>query len=468
VAKTIQNQEVIAEEPTNTLRSFIDYGYHEVESRNLINSGRLWVGEKFQGTSAWDTTFLFENIDPTQNVNVGAGFVARDNATSRFDLQYNQSSIGTTSIGSVDLSSYIYDYARTGQINTSFTPNTDALKLTVRFLPQTFGAEGWLDYLTINAYRKLIYTRGPMVFTNIKDLGPQNHHRFELENGSSDLEIWDVTNIHEVYRMQAGVSGSKLTFIRKGDKIRRFIAFGSDSDFKTPEIEAENIPNQNLHGTPPVDYVIVAYPDFMDQAEELAQLHRDKSGLEVLVVTTEQVYNEFSSGTPDVTAIRDFMRFLYLKHGTEHPHALKYLLLFGDGSYNNKAKPGENSNFILTYQSKSSLVQTASFVADDYLTFLDEGEGDNGGTMDIGVGRLPVSTVIEAQQAVDKIRKYMDAQGMLPWRNKIAFIGDDEDGNIHMDQADQLTRKVDTLHPEFVLQKIYHDNAIRMFPGLEE
>ncbi len=209
-----------------------------------------------------------------------------------------------------------------------------------------------------------------------------------------------------------------------------------------------------------VDMVIVTHSDFMDAAQELAAVHYSKDGMTVNVVTAEQVYNEFSSGMQDPAAIRNFMKYLY-----EKPSAakLKYLLLLGDGSYDNKSnqmKEGRataNTNYIVTYQSVNSWHSTDSYVSDDYFGILGDTEAVETGKLAIGVGRIPVQTAVQAKEAVDKILRYIDTQVAGDWPNLMGLLADDEDVNEHMKQSETLANDVTTGHPQYTVEKLYFD-----------
>ena len=223
-----------------------------------------------------------------------------------------------------------------------------------------------------------------------------------------------------------------------------------------PLIKPAAIPNQNLHSSEPADMIIVTHPLFRAYAEKLADIHLNNSGLISQVVTPEQVYNEFSGGIPDIAAIRNFVRMKYQKQkGSNHP--LKYLLLFGDGSYENKTLPPNNPNFIPTYQSQNSNVIVSSFTSDDFYGLLEDGEGEADGTEDIGIGRLPVSDTIQAGIILSKIKRYLDPANMGEWKNVICITADDEDGNTHMSDAEGLASILKDSVPSFNVEKIYLD-----------
>ena len=205
----------------------------------------------------------------------------------------------------------------------------------------------------------------------------------------------------------------------------------------------------------------------VQQAERLAVAHREKDGLTVEVVTPEAIYNEFSSGTPDATAYRRLMKMFY-DRSSSLGNPPKYLLLFGDGIYDNRGISGEvqgvsRSNMLLTFQSQESL-NVYSYATDDYFAFLEDNSGSNFSRdkMCLGVGRFPIRTVTEATQMVDKTISYMENKDSGSWKNNVTFVADDgnnEDSftTNHMKQADQLAEAIEEMQPGFLVNKVYFD-----------
>jgi len=206
--------------------------------------------------------------------------------------------------------------------------------------------------------------------------------------------------------------------------------------------------------------IIISHPLFLKYAQQLADIHLVNDNLESLIVTPEQIYNEFSSGTRDVSAVRDFAKMVY-DRAASGQEKLRYLLLVGDGSYNNISLAPGNSNYIPTYQSESSLNASTSYVSDDFFGFMDGAEGGTETmevyTLDLGVGRLPVKTADEAMAVYRKIKSYNTQNNKNDWRNNILFTGDDEDGNLHMTQANSLADWVSENYPMFVVKKVMLD-----------
>lgn len=434
-----------------TFTDYVYLDYHEEDEKNLIGSGRQWY--ELMENNESDIIFTVHDIVTTKEAKVKARMVGRSKGSSSFSVYHASAKLDDIGIASVNFNSSERDFARAATTLKGFAPTGGDIPIQIRYNRATSDDKGWLDYVMINAYRQLKMADRPMFFRQFpSDI---NLAKFELQNATEGSMVWDVTNPHDVKQVPASYSNGKLSFISHMEGVSEFVAFHLSQSFLEPEFLDEVVPNQDLLGMEPVNYIIVTHPEFLEQANELADIHRNASQLSVAVVTLQQIYNDFSSGAPDVSAIRDFFKWIYDKDNPENP-VFKYALLFGDGSYDNK-NPEPGSNFIPTYQSDESLYQVGSFVADDYFTFLDPGEGDNGGTMDIGIGRFPVRTQKQADEILTKISLYLDVKTLGPWRNRLCFIGDDEDGNLHMDQADRLTRKVKTKHPEFLIDKVYLD-----------
>ena len=294
-----------------------------------------------------------------------------------------------------------------------------------------------------------------MQYSDSRTVAPGRITGFSIRYTQNDAFIWDVSDPMNIKQIAYTKSGENLTFQAATDSLKTFVAFTSASSI-TPLIKTALVPNQNLHSSDPADMLIITHPLFRTYAEKLADIHLNNSGLISQVVTPEQVYNEFSGGIPDIVAIRNFVRMKY-HETTGHNHPLKYLLLFGDGSYENKTLPPDNPNFIPTYQSQNSNVVVSSFTSDDFYGLLEDGEGEADGTEDIGIGRLPVSDTIQAGIIISKIIRYLDPANMGDWKNVICLTADDEDGNTHMSDAEGLAALIKDSVPSMNVEKIYLD-----------
>jgi len=246
------------------------------------------------------------------------------------------------------------------------------------------------------------------------------------------------------------------SFVILEDIEQEFFAFTNQSLLKP--VSYKTVRNQNLRGLSVPDLLIVSHPLFLAEANRLADFRRDHDQLNVEVVTPEQVYNEFSSGSQDVTAIRNLDFYLYKK---ESPAKLKYLLLFGDCSFDYKNRTPNNTNFIPVYEGpggSASLNIISSYASDDYFgIFLGAGNGwviDD--VMNIGVGRLPAKNPLEAKNMVDKLIHYSSSPSTLgDWRTRYTFVGDNGDSFTHSDDADKLSEVSKAENANSLGKKIY-------------
>jgi hypothetical protein len=457
--KRIRPKESTSELATENVTTFNDYASHEVDNVNLIKSGREWFGEPFDVVTDYQFPFEFPNIDKSSTVKVKTHVVARSTVSSSFRIQAADQ-VQVVSISAV-LSSYNSLYARGAVTTMGFLPLEPQINVSIRYNKTTASSIGWLNYIEINARRALNFTGNQLAFRDVRSSGPGKVAEFTLSNASSAVTIWDITNWHDIREVKTKSTGSNLIFRLPSDTIREFVAF-TGNDFPSVSF-IQKVDNQNLHSIGQVDYILVAPEIFLEAANRLAQFHVERNGLSAIVVPLPKIYNEFSSGMQDITAIRDFVKMIYDR--SEEGSEPKYLLLFGDGSYDNKDRLTGNTNLVPTYQSYESLSPVISYVTDDYFGILDDGEGTGENDMlDIGVGRLPVATVEEANVAVDKIIHYATSSTrvMGDWRNIVTFVADDEDSNIHLDDADNLAIYVDSMYTDYNVTKIYLDSYIQV------
>lgn len=444
-----------SQEATVQVNTFNDYALHEIDQVNLIGSGRRWFGEIFDLTTQYSFNFTFPGIVPSSDISVKMLAAARSTVSSSFSV----SAAGQSwSVPASPISTY-YNSAFAAGVSSfrKVTATGDNLGVSVTFNKPQSSAKGWLDYLEINVQRKLNFTAGQMTFRNVQAVGAGSVAQYQLGDASSAVTLWDITDPVTVKKIKADPNGSTLNFRLAADTLHEFIAFDGTS-FISP-VASRRVPNQDLHSLSAPDLLIIAPPVFTDEAMRLAAMHNNRDDLSTVIVTPETIYNEFSSGSPDASAIRDFMKMFYDRHAAGGK--IPYLLLFGDGSYDYKDIHKQNTNFVLTFQSPESFDPVHSYTYDDYFGFLDDNEGTGSFDMvDIGIGRLPAKTVKEASVLVDKIIMYSGNSSAVQgdWRNVITFVADDEDDNEHMRQADQLAEYIDAGFKSFNIDKIYLDS----------
>jgi len=462
--------------PTYLVNTFNDYALHEVDLVNCVKSGKEWFGESFDALNRTrDFQFSFPNLITSSQVGLWSDVLAHSvqpEPSCTYSINVNGIPVMTQVIPS---GSPVYYAPCANESVGNAWINVSSSNITVRmiFNPATNTSQGWLNYLELNVMRQLTMHGSQMEFRSVPSIGSGNVSEFSLAGATSSTKIWDVSDALTVRQQEGIFSNGNFIFRIPTDSLHEFIAF-TDQSFLTPRA-AGIVENQNIHGIMSADFVIVTPPQFISQAERLAEHHRGYDQLSVSVVTTNQIYNEFSSGSQDVSAIRDFMRMLYNRNQNQ-AMLPKYLLLFGDASYDNKHRIYNNTNFIVSYQSDNSLDPTSTFISDDFFGFLDSNDGywsdnDTYSLLDIGIGRMPLKSNAEAAAAVDKIINYSTngintanpvncnsaISGFGEWRNIASYVADDEDGGTHLIQAEALAAKVDTTYQWYNIDKIYLD-----------
>jgi hypothetical protein len=442
--------------PDLVVNDFLEAQSHESDSENLLYSGKLWLGEDFIGdNNERHFNFSFPNLVTDFPVNLKIQMVARAMVYTYFDVNVNGEMVIDSTLF-LRVSPTSHAYATKATKSGSFFENDNQLDVAIRYYSEDQNSKAWLDYIEINARRQLIYTGGQMIFRE-PDAAPSGQIvRFNVRNVNSPVRIWAITENHQPKNIAFQNINDTLRFTLDDAGQRDFIIFDG-TNFLVPA-EVLPVANQNLHGIDQINMVIVAPALFAEQAQRIADLHKNADGLTSIIVTPDQIYNEFSSGSQDVSAIRDYMKMLYDKSSFGDKPG--YLLLFGDASFDYKHRITENTNIVPTYESNESLTETGSFVTDDYFGLLDDYEGGSAsGELDLGIGRFPVSTPEQAWNAVNKVENYLlnksDVSG--DWRNTICFVADDQDSNLHLDQAEGMAAIADTMEPGIRVNKIYSD-----------
>lgn len=445
--------------------SEVDYNlFREFRNNNYINSGRKLYGEQILPDNSQNFTFDFPmGRIITENVTVQTSVIGLQQSQSSTNPCYFLFKAGNTDIhasfmnGSTNEDNWATAVNKTPLIISETSP-----VISTEFKSNSISSRGALDYIRVTGRIPLSLTQtNRIVFSDFRNI-KQGTFKQYLINGEN-IQVFNVTDPFNPKIMELHGNGLQKSWIYSNNEIEYYVAF---NDAGTLSVEdAGTIANQNLHGQPTPDMVILTAPAFRSEAERLAKFRRD-GGLRVLVVEPQEVYNEFSNGLPDISAVRNFMRMFYRRtEGNE----LKFLLLIGDGSYNNKWG-AQQSNYLLTYQSKESTKGGNSYVSDDFFGLLDTEEGGDNfykddkleGYLDIAIGRLPVETFAEASAVISKIISYSQNPKLDSWKNELVFLSDDangnSDGSLQRDTyeiSQIITNKYPWFNPNLILMDAY-------------
>ncbi len=446
----------VPDEPPDFISEACDALFiHEKETENILKSGREWYQPAGpSGILAINPGFT--DILTNEEVRYVVRVLARAPVQTSFSLYEGDNLCETIYVQPVNLSASTGTYAQTAMVSGIKLPSSSSPRYELKYSGNgEQGARAWIDNVRLHARKNSFFDGNITHISDSRSVAGGRITEFNIAGNSTGAFVWDVTDPHEVRKIKYTESGGIIRFRSPTDSLRTYVIF---NPAKAPPavIQTERVKNQDLHASPPADMIIVTHPLFLDYAARLADIHFRNSGLISQIVTPGEIYNEYSGGIPDLVAIRNYVRMKWLKQ-METSQPLKYLLLFGDGSYENKTPPPANPNFIPTWQSKNSNVVISSFTSDDFYGLLEDDEGEEYGTEDIGIGRLPVSDTIQAGIIVSKIDSYLNHSDRDDWKNIISLVADDEDGNSHMNDAEGLAALISSKYPSFNIDKIYLD-----------
>ncbi|MDD3685426.1 MAG: type IX secretion system sortase PorU [Bacteroidales bacterium] len=447
-----------------TVNTYDDYVFLEKDSLNLMSSGRTMYWREFDYYLTHDFSLNIPNVSTSDLAVVTINLAAKSSAASNFNIYINGVAQPLVTISSVSGSATDW-YARVNNTkNFDVTPTSDNFNFSITYNKTASNSKAWLDNIIVKLRRKTIIDNGYLLFRDTESVEAGKNAKYVISGANSGTVIWDITDRFNSLKITGSLSGSELSFNYNASDLKDFLVFNPSTSFSSPVFQGSDdvgvVTNQNLHALQPADLIIITHPDFYNQALTVKSIHENYDDMNVVIVKPEEVYNEFSSGTPDVGAMRNFVKMLYDRASADN--LPQNLLLFGDGSYDNLSDDPAVSNFILTYESEASLAPVSSYVSDDFYVFLDDGEGSISGAhdMDMGVGRIPVKSVTEANAFVNKLTEYYSPTSYGNWKNNILLVADDAEGGetIHQSQSNTLALQLEAAYPVFNLDKVFLDD----------
>ena len=183
------------------------------------------------------------------------------------------------------------------------------------------------------------------------------------------------------------------------------------------------------------DYLVVAPAALREPAQVLAD-YRTAQRLATMVVTLEDIYDEFNHGIASPRAIQKFLAYARKKWRRKP----RYLVLAGSGTYDYKDHLGSGENLVppLMMATGYGLFATDRLFAPE-----------------VAIGRLPAKDAAELETLIQKIIAYERSSG--EWARRIVFAADnpDESGNYHRD-SDELAEVVPA---GYATTKVYLSNV---------
>ena len=481
--KRIQESTQPSGASTLNFTTFDDYTFYEKDLFNPGRIGRKWLGDQFGIENEKTFNFSIPNLITSYPIRFYANFASASFGNSSFQVSANQQNLGTVSIAS--LNNFDYVAAIENFLEASFTTTSTDIAINISYnnggVPSS---RGYLDYIILKSKRNLVGYGQQFVFQNLEQQNNIGVAQYTISNASSIKQVWDISDIYNVSRY----SNNQSTFSFKVNlgQQKKYIAVDENNYFSPLKESNTRVANQNLKGTifndnqgnfKDIDYIIFTQGFLYNQAEKLANFHRNHSGLNVKTVLLDNIYQEFSSGKQDVAAIRNFIKYVY-NNASSPQKRIKYINLFGDASFDYKNRIPNNTNIVPVFHglnptlSKVNNISNYStlntYMSDDFFGLMDADEGQmyfvsNEG-IDVSTGRMVVNTNKEAEDVVNKIINYHSINSFGKWRNNYTILTDDADNPSDASLQVGLNTMIDNLNTQYPFinaKKIHTDSYIQ-------
>ena len=449
-------------EPESTTQTITTYPEHVIidnDEYSWYTGGRTFF-ESYDFANGNERTYIVNTPDAdnscTASVTVAISAKSTDITNSQY--YFNSQSLGSITLGALTNE---FDKATTG---TKTFPVKNLTPSSTLRITTTRGHSARLDYIRICYRRALKKIDNFLVFSHYST----KPSVMKLQGADNSTQVWRIGYPGSpIARIKGTLDGTTLSFSVDNPTLR-YVAVDVNASYPSPE-KVGTIANQDLHADSVADMIIIIPESgkLKEQAERLAAMHRSHDSLRVKLVRADELYNEFSSGTPDAGAYRRYLKMLYDRNsGDDLP---KYLLLFGSGLWDNRClteacRRQDPRDYLLCYESVPSVSEVTCYVCDDYFGLLDDSEGSNikYEKVDLGIGRLPVKTADKAKIVVDKILNYVENSQTGPWKNTVCFMADDGDRQKHMIGAESVAQNVELRYPNLKVDRIYWDTYSRV------
>lgn len=454
-----------------TITEFDDYQFFEQDEYSPTKLGRRWFGNRFDIESEQSFTFEFPNIVAGKPMNLTIKAAAASESNTSMAVSINSTSLIPLNFSALGRDGLL----SLKNMNVDVPANNATVKIDLIYNnagnPSSIG---YLDYIAIWAKRQLSGAGGQLPFQYNEAANLAGIGEYQISNASQFSQVWDVTDFQFITSKQNEGNASAFSFKQTLGEVRKYVAINPQNYLQPTKIAQSYVPNQNLKGTifkdesgnfKDVDYIIIAPPFLIQPALRLARHNIDLQGLNVKVVTTDKIYEEFSSGKQDISAIRNFLRYVYYNASTESKR-IKYVGIMGDTSIDYKNRIPNNNNNVPTFNTLDGTSIANSFMADDFFGNMDSDEGTIGTNndfdrLDIAMGRIIADNVSLANAMVDKIVDYTSKAAYGNWRNNFVLISDDIDEPGEDDLEFELDKLGDTISAKkpFINVKKIHSDA---------
>jgi hypothetical protein len=463
------NGKRITKKATNTtqastiITSFDDFIFYEKDEINLIAAGTQWFFyDDFNIENTQTFTIPFSNALKNTAVSVKIRAVSTSISSSLMEVKVNGLAYPALNFSPINSSNKANASEKISLVENS----SDFIKIEINYNNNgNPSANAYLDFIEIVGKKELRADATQFSFRSFEQSNAIGVVEYQIKNATNIFQVWDVSNFLLPSAISNEATDSNFIFRDNGGHPKEYVVL-NESDFYIPEtIENAKIVNQNLHALRDLNYVIITSSELASEAKRLAEYHEVNSGLTTKVVLLDEIYNEFSSGSKDITGIRDFIQHIY-DPDSPVEKKLKYVCFFGDASYDYKDRLSGNNNIVPVKLSENSFNLASSWVTDDFFVMLGANEGKMNGadTIEVVSSRIPVTGAAQARTVVDKILSYYSKNATGDWRNTITLLADDIDADYDIPIQKGVEVIADAIKknkPVFNVNKIYLDSYVQ-------
>jgi hypothetical protein len=450
---------------SSQINVFDDFTFFEKDERNLFAAGMQWFfNSDFNIENTQTFSIPFKNAMPNSQLNITIRGVSNSVVSSTMNVKVNNQDAFVINFSAVSPTSLTKAFAAEGF--ASITNSSEKIALSISYDNNgNPSANAFLDYIEIRGKKQLRFSDFQFGFRSFQQANSSGIVEYQIENGNAAFQIWDVSNPIAPEQIANETPGNDFVFKDVAGVLKEYVVL-NERDFYTPtRFQNSRVINQNLHALRDINYLVITNTELSGQAQRLADYHQTNSNLTTKVVILDEIYNEFASGSKDITGIRDFIKYIYNSNSTPDKK-LKYVCFFGDGSYDYKDRIPANNNIVPVKLAFDSFNLANSYVTDDFFVMLDANEGNMSvsHSIDVASSRIPVSTLDEATTVVNKILSYYNKNALGDWRNTITLLADDidESGEEVLQQGvEKIADEIKANNPIFNVNKIYMDAYVQ-------
>lgn len=434
------------------IHNFPDYLYHESEEMSPYASGRRWYGDLITGQEGFkEFVYNIQDLDSSMMCRIESKVLGRCKTAFTYNLKLND----TTIVNQYTIPKFgDYDYGKEHKVLRNVRVYSAPFVVRYEINPSSANPMLFNDYVVLNFWRFLRFHGGEMAFRILPGQMSEPIVKVQLSEVGPQTVCWEVTDPLRPSYQPMDFEAGNASFGIADRTEHRFHLF-EPTEVK-PVASLYPIHNQNLHAITDAELLIITPRVFWAQSEALAEFHRTDDGMNCVLADIQEIYNEFSTGAMDPTAVRDFIRMVYLRSQGN----LKYVLLMGKGTHDYRDIKGRHNNFVPTYEiADYTFDEVSSMCSDDYFALMDLNEGDNcEGRVDLGLGRIPITTPEQGDKVVAKIKHYTDLSATYGiWKNNHLLMADN-DTKTYATHADVFDYMLDTSWRVAMTKKLYIDS----------